>query len=307
MPDFTDISRQERSMQHFPSSPSHRKLLRRSFLFLGGAALVKELASLPATAQSVSVRLSTVAGVRLYQTSIDLTDPHTFIAIGLANNSTLGNPEGARGDEPFSRMVARYHAAVVASGTFFSKDAQRRLMGNMVSAGQFLKYSPWENYGTTLGLRAGNRPELVTARVDGIPQWTEHWFSLTGGPRLLRNGRVWLAPRSEGFTDPNVMGVARRSAIGFPASGKKLVLVTFLAPLPLWREAKVMRAIGCSEAMNLDGGSSIGLAHRSRMLVTPRRSLTNAIVIYDAYHPAPRFLREAWWRFQNGERPYPPR
>jgi exopolysaccharide biosynthesis protein len=281
-------------------------MLRRSFLFLGAAALAQGLNIIPTAnqpSQPISVRRSTVAGVPLYQTTIDLTDPHTLMAIGLANNSTLANPEGLRGDEAFSRMMVRYHAAVVASGTFFSVDAHRRLMGNMVSAGRFLKYSPWENYGTTLGIRAGNQPEMVTARVDGKPEWAEHWFSITGGPRLLRGGRIWLAPRSEGFTDPRVMGVANRSAIGFPASGKKLILVTFLSALPLWREARVMRAIGCSEAMNLDGGGSVALSRSGRILVTPRRSLTNVIVTYDINHPAPSFLQEAWQRFQIGERP----
>lgn len=290
-------------MQEFKNLYDQRKMSRRSFLFLGGAALASGLSMSSAAAASVQVRRYKIAGIPLYQTTIDLTDPQTFIAIGLANNSTITMPDGAKGAEPFSNMVARYHAAVVASGTFFSKDAQKRLMGNMVSGGQFLKYSPWENYGTTLGLRAGNRPEMLTARVDGQPEWSQHWFSITAGPRLLRNGRIWIAPRSEGFSDPRVMGVANRSAIGFPLGGKKLVLVTFLSRLSLEREAHLMKKIGCSEAMNLDGGASIALAQRSKILVRPQRQLTNAIVVYDARHPAPTAIREAWKRFQSGERP----
>jgi hypothetical protein len=279
-------------------------MLRQSFLFLFLCSIILAtgLINLPhAAAQPVSVRRSIIAGVPLYRTTIDLSDRHTFLAIGLANNSTLTNLEGARGDEPFRSMVGRYHATVVANGTFFSKDAQRRLMGNIVSGGRFLKYSPWENYGTTLGIHKGNQPEMVTARVDGIPEWHKHWFSLTAGPRLLSKGRISIAPRSEGFTDPRVMGVATRSAIGFPKGGKKLILVTFLAPLSLEREARLMRLMGCYEAMNLDGGTSVGLSHRGKILVAPKRRLTNAIVVYDARHPAPRFLREAWLRFQSGE------
>lgn len=289
-------------IQHFNT----RKLGRRSLFMLTGALLAQGLA-LPqaATANAVQVRRSTINGIPLYQTSIDLENPNTFVAVGLANNRTLGNHSGPGTDESFTQMVSRYHAAIVANGTFFSMDSQRRLMGNIVSAGRFLRYRPWENYGTTLGLRAGNRPELVTARIDGRPEWEQHWFSLTGGPRLLRNGRVWLAPRSEGFTDPSVMGVATRAAIGFPASGSKLILVTFLAPISLEREAHAMRALGCSEAMNLDGGSSTALASSSRILVSPRRRLTNVMVVYDAAHPAPTFLRESWGRFQQGDRPDP--
>ena len=48
-----------------------------------------------------------------------------------------------------------------------------------------------------------------------------------------------------------------------------------------------MKAIGCYEAMNLDGGASRALAASSKILVPAGRSLTNAIVVYDGKHPAP--------------------
>lgn len=287
-----------------PSNSSH-KISRRSFLLFGSAALAQGLLGVsPAEAQIVKVIRRIVGGVPLYQTTIDLTDPHTFMTIGLAQDAPIANSSRVSyGDEAFSHMVARARAAVVANGTFFSKDAEKRVMGNLVAEGRFLKYSPWENYGTTLGLKAGNRPEMITARVEGQPLWHEHWFSLTGGPRLLKHGKVWLAPRSEGFRDPNVLGPAVRAAIGFPRSGKKLVLITFLRPVSLAQEAHIMRAVGCSEAMNLDGGSSLGLARSGRILIPPDRPLTNVIVIYDAKHPAPSSLRDSWSLFQRGERP----
>jgi hypothetical protein len=67
-----------------------------------------------------------------------------------------------------------------------------------------------------------------------------------------------------------------------------------------------MRRIGCSEAMNLDGGSSVGLAQRGRVLVRPQRELTNVMVVYDANHPAPTAMREAGSVFKAVERPSPP-
>lgn len=283
------------------------KMSRRSFLYLGSAALATALTIPPAIASPpLQVKRRRVAGVPFYQTTIDLTNPQTLIVLGLANNSNIFNTERANGDESFRKMVARYHAAIVASGTFFGKNAQKQVLGNLVSAGQFIQYIPQENYGTTLGLRAGNIPEMLTTRIDGTPEWHQHWFSITSGPRLLRNGKIFVAPRTEGFTDPRVMGIAPRSAIGFPAGGKKLVLVTFLTPLTLEREAQLMRKIGCYEAMNLDGGSSIALAKTGKILVRPGRELTNVIVVYDAKHPAPTAIRDAWMRFQAGERPsYP--
>ncbi|MBE9184228.1 phosphodiester glycosidase family protein [Microcoleus sp. LEGE 07076] len=257
-------------------------------------------------AKPVEVKSQTVADASFYLTTIDLADPEIYITIGLANNAALANNSKlTAGDEPFENMVERYQAAVVANGTFFGKDEQKSVLGNMVSAGKFLKYSRWENYGTTLGIKAGNQLEMVTARIEGKPDWSQHWFSLTCGPRLVKGGKVWLSPLSEGFKDSHVLGVGSRTAIGFPASRDKLFLVTFLDSLSLEAEAKVMLAIGCFEAMNLDGGASVGLAHQGQILLPAGRNLTNVLVIYDKEYPAPATLKQSWERFQKVSRPTP--
>ena len=257
-------------------------------------------------AKPVQLSIQTLAGASFYLTTIDLTDPEHYITIGLAKNAILANnSKVTAGDEPFENMVARYGAAVVASGTFFDTDEQKSVLGNMVAAGKFMKYSRWENYGTTLGIKAGNQLEMVTARTEGKPDWSQHWFSLTCGPRLVKRGKVWLSPLSEGFKDPSVLGVGSRTAIGFPASKDKLFLVTFLDSLSLEAEAKVMLAIGCLEAMNLDGGASVGLAHQGQILLPPGRNLTNVLVVYDRQYPAPAALKQSWEHFQKGDRPLP--
>ena len=257
-------------------------------------------------AKPVQVSSQTVGGASFYLTTIDLADPETYITIGLANDAALANnSKVTHGDEPFENMVGRYRAAVVANGTFFGKDDQKAVLGNMVAAGKFLKYSRWENYGTTLAIKAGNQLSMITARIEGQPDWREHWFSLTCGPRLVKQGKVWLSPLSEGFKDSHVLGVGSRTAIGFPASRDKLFLVTFLDSLSLEAEAKVLQALGCLEAMNLDGGASVGLAHQGQILLPPGRNLTNVLAVYDREYPAPLQLKQSWERFQKGSRPSP--
>jgi Phosphodiester glycosidase len=253
-------------------------------------------------AEPVSLSWRKIAGESLYVTTIDLNDPHTFLSVGLANQASQANSaRRTQGDEGFVPLVRRHEAAITASGTFFSMDAQKRVMGNLVAGGKMLKYSPWENYGTTLGIQAGNRPELVTARVDGKPQWQRHWFSLTAGPRLLRQGKQWIHPQMEGFTDRGVMeGKALRSAIGYPQGSNRLLLVTFLSPVSLQKEAYIMQHLGCHEAMNLDGGTSLALAKGNKILHSAGRELTNVITVYDVDHPAPDALRQSWWQFQRG-------
>lgn len=253
----------------------------------------------PAPAKPITVLSRTIAGTPLYIITIDLADPETFISVGLANRANQANSNrSTKGDENFAALVRRHRAAITTSGTFFSMDAQKRVMGNLVSGGQFLKYSPSENYGTTLGIRSGNQLEMTTARIDGTPKWREHWFSLTAGPRLLRSGTVAINPRKEGFRDPAVMGSAVRSAIGFTPN-RKLLHVTFLTPVSLVREAHIMQALGCHEAMNLDGGTSLALAKGGRILRRANRNLTNVITVYDVQHPAPSKLRLSWETFQT--------
>jgi hypothetical protein len=254
------------------------------------------------SARPVPLGYRKIAGESLYVTIIDLTDPEVFLDVGLAHNAKQANStKQTKGDEHFSQMVKRHNAAITVSGTFFSMDHQKRVMGNVVSGGRFLKFSPWENYGTTLGLRVGNRPEMVTARVDGKPAWKQHWFSITAGPRLLRQGEVEIQPQSEGFSDRSMLeGEALRVAIGYPKQGRALMLVTFLTPVTLAKEAAIMRDLGNHEAMNLDGGTSVGLAKGTKILKSAGRELTNVITIYDTKHPAPKALRDSWRTFQRG-------
>ncbi|MBD2138223.1 phosphodiester glycosidase family protein [Anabaena sp. FACHB-1237] len=277
------------------------KMQRRSFLFLGAASLVKTLTmALPSQAEPLQITRGQINSIPFYRTIIDLTDPDTYITIGLANNAEFANTiQKTNGDEAFDNLVTRYPATIVANGTFFAKNPQKTVMGNMVAQGKFLKYSYWENFGTTLGLKTGNKPEMITARVQGQPKWHEHWFSITCGPRLLRQGEIWLNPKIEGFKDPHVLGIAARTAIGFTKDGTKLILVNFEINLSLQQEAEAMKALGCYEAMNLDGGASRALAANGKIIVPAGRALTNVIVIYDSQNPAPQELTQAWEKFQK--------
>lgn len=256
----------------------------------------------PAEAAPVRNFAQKVLGVPVRVVAVDLKDDHSRVTIGLANNAPRPNSSRESfGAETFDRMVQRTRAAVVMNGTFFSKDAQRRVMGNMVRNGEVVKYSQWEDAGTTFGLKAGNVPEMVTARAEGKPDWQSHWFSLTCGPRLVKDGKVWLHAREEGFTDSHVLGVAARNALGFSRDGKTLYLVSFGVPVSLTKEAQVMRALGCHQAMNLDGGSSKGLALNGKTLVKPSRPLTNVIAVYDCNRQAPPTVQLAWSRFASLE------
>src|SRR5206468_7822923 len=67
------------------------------------------------------------------------------------------------------------------------------------------------------------------------------------------------------------------------------VMVTVARPIYLRQLARLMRTLGCRNAIGLDGGSSSAMFYRGRFAARPRRSLTNLLVVYDssnAYHRA---------------------
>lgn len=256
----------------------------------------------PLKGKPVKFEKTKVAGIPLYRATIDLNDPETFITLSLPHDAKEANTKDkTHGSESFKSFVNRLNAAIVQNGTFFSKDKEQRVMGNMVANGRWLKYSQWENYGTTFGLRKGNQPEMITARLEGKPKWREHWFSLTCGPRLLKNGEIELDAKGEGFRDPHVLGGGSRCALGYTEKGDKLYLVTFLRGLTLKREAQVMKAMGCYQAMNLDGGASRSMAHGKNIVVPAGRPLTNVIAVYDTNHKAPAPVKMSWRYFQRNK------
>ncbi|MEE8637979.1 MAG: phosphodiester glycosidase family protein [Candidatus Margulisiibacteriota bacterium] len=146
-------------------------------------------------------------------------------------------------------------------------------------------------------VKAGTR---INTRIRIIPYSTSprkiiHLVS--GGPRLLKNGRIYVSKHAEKFKMDIARGRAARTAIGF-TKDKKLLLVTVDGPprkkraraklrssigATLEELSKLMLALGASEAMNLDGGSSSTMVIEDKVVNRPtsgyERKVNNAIVV----------------------------
>jgi Phosphodiester glycosidase len=124
-----------------------------------------------------------------------------------------------------------------------------------------------------LTLRAGGR-SLDPAAYEAI---------VSGGPRLLRAGLIRVGSIAEGFAPPggssffNSFVVARnpRTLAGIRADGR-LLLVTidgrrrgWSAGASLVEAARVMRALGARDALNLDGGGSTTMTVGRRVVNRP--------------------------------------
>jgi exopolysaccharide biosynthesis protein len=108
--------------------------------------------------------------------------------------------------------------------------------------------------------------------------WLSAQEALGCGPLLVRDGKTAVDPLAEGFRDAKVLsGCCGRSALGLTAGGH-LLLVT--CPAATMRElGEVMKALGCKDAMNLDGGASSGLWLRGEYLTRPGRDVANALIV----------------------------
>jgi exopolysaccharide biosynthesis protein len=102
---------------------------------------------------------------------------------------------------------------------------------------------------------------------------------VSGGPRLVKNGRISIATKAEGFDRPGLYGrfvAARnpRTLAGVKADGT-LLLVTVdgrrpgRAGMSLPEAARLMRSLGALDALNLDGGGSTAMIVRGRVVNRP--------------------------------------
>ncbi len=131
----------------------------------------------------------------------------------------------------------------------------------------------------------------LEARLDNLPG--KVFGVVGGGPRLLEDGRIVAkqAARQESIRDSFVTDRHPRTAVGFKADGRTVVFCVVDGRQPgrsigidLIDLAAWMKAQGCVDAMNLDGGGSTSMAVRGDIVNFPSdaggpRAISNAIVV----------------------------
>jgi len=224
----------------------------------------------PALAGPVAYTRTTASGVPVNVVGVDLNDPNVHVTAGVAG----GFPAGS---ESFRSFIARTHPDAAINGTFFGQ-SNLSLTGDLVVAGKLLAVG---QVGTPVAVAGTNGvcfPTLGEGRDGG---WAGFSSVVCAGPRLLSEGKIVVDGRAEGFRDRRVLGSARRSAVGLTPRNK-LLLVTTRRAVTLTGLAKAMLALGATEAVNLDGGTSSALYCQGRYLTSPGRRLTNFILVYSS-------------------------
>lgn len=109
--------------------------------------------------------------------------------------------------------------------------------------------------------------------------WSTLYEGLGAGPLLVRGGKIVLDPLSEGFSSPKITSLScARSAIGL-TDDRSLLMVTTSGTMR--QLAEIMLSLGCTTAMNLDGGASSSLWCRGKYITPPGREISNALLVVD--------------------------
>jgi hypothetical protein len=138
--------------------------------------------------------------------------------------------------------------------------------------------------GPAQGEGSDSIPALAALHDSHWKRWKMQ-TAVGGGPVLVYNGSVRVTNEEEGLFIHGEKDMHPRCAIGYTRDGRLIVLAVqgrtpgVAAGVTLAQEAKILRDLGCYEALNLDGGGS------SCMLVNGKETI----------HPSDK----------GGERPVP--
>ncbi len=119
---------------------------------------------------------------------------------------------------------------------------------------------------------------------------------ISGGPRLLKNGRTYISRNEEKFQMDIAKGRAARTAIGITKGGE--ILLVAVDGIPRKKENRsekdslgasleelsgLMLSLGAVDAMNLDGGGSTTMVIKGQVVNNPasgfQRGVSNALVV----------------------------
>lgn len=211
----------------------------------------------------------TVNGCPVNVIKADLKDSRVRVNASVASN-------GIGSDESFGSFIGRTKPVAAINGAFFSK-GDLKPIGDIVIDGQLVHFG---GMGTGICITEDCRVEFIQAVRARHTDWSNYKTVICCGPKLLADGRVVVDPQGEGFRDPHVLGKANRTAVGL-APGNKLLLVNTKKGVSLREWAGIMKSLGCTEAVNFDGGASMAMYYRGKTISTPGRKLTNVLLVYE--------------------------
>ena len=119
-------------------------------------------------------------------------------------------------------------------------------------------------------------PVGLKGRFGKVLRWEKMYTVVGGGPVLLQNGEIHITNNEEiKFAGKAIEDKHPRTAMGYTNTGKLIVLVIqgrfpgLAEGATLVQEAAMLKELGCSEALNLDGGGSSCMLVNGKETIKP--------------------------------------
>jgi len=221
-----------------------------------------------ASADAVQLLYRKVNSIPVRYVVADLNNP--YVRVGVVTARRIGTAELVW------ELLARSQPTAAVTGTYFSTTSKLPV-GDIVIEGERVHFG---GVGTALCITYDNQVRFIRQKLHRQHDWSDYRLVLGAGPRLLQGGKVALYPPGEGFRDKRVYARGKRVAVGV-TKHNKLLLVVVERPITLRQLSWVMRALGATDAIALDGGGSSCLYYRREVKVLPKRKLTNLLVVYE--------------------------
>ena len=156
--------------------------------------------------------------------------------------------------------------------------SNRKVTARAVTA----QYIPEDGYvlvGPSTRLTSLKVGTTVDTDIDTLPSHKKALHIISGGPTVLRDGKVYILAREE-----KVGGIGEgrynRTGLCFTEDNSLFIILAQGKGLTLLEEATLMKNLGCKDGLNLDGGGSTSGYISGKNLVDPSaRWLSNVLVI----------------------------
>ncbi|MGY5851305.1 phosphodiester glycosidase family protein [Salegentibacter sp. F14] len=213
--------------------------------------------------------------LRAMYAEIDLSDKNLKLR-SLGSNSIR---------ETTKETYERGNGILAINGGYFSSNSSVSLI---VEDGEMIAYGPTENLVRGAFGMHGGKPEVVwtnSKNKEGYPKKFEKpdlnaesqtWRvsqAVGGGPVLLKNGKIKLTDKEEGFSGSHLQRHPR-TAIGYKDDNSLIMMVVdgrqqASAGVSLPELAQLMLEVGALEAINLDGGDSSTMVASEEVVNVP--------------------------------------
>ena len=172
--------------------------------------------------------------------------------------------------------ITGYNAVVAGTAAAIPSDGYVVYMGEGFASTSYFR-TPVVGKAVKLEYYLQNKSYTAGGAEDSFP--VDDLVSvLSGAPRLVEKGAICTTLEA-GFQEARfTTAVTPRTAVGTLADGKLVIVSTSAASIQQMRE--LMLQLGCTDAINLDGGASTALAYNGQIVRNAGRPLTTTLQVF---------------------------